>query len=618
MGDTEVTLLGPVSVLRGGQEVGLGPPRQRTLFAVLAAHTNQFVSRDELVTAVWGLDAPVTAINSVYTYVARLRRRLEPTRSRRAASDLLVSDSLGYKLQLPPDQVDVKRFESHLKRARSLHRTRAAKDAVREIDAALALWSGTPYGGTAGAFAEAERRTLTELRLAAIEDRVELLYQLEQGSDLVGELPQLAAMVRKHPLRERMRHLLMLGYAQCGRQADAIEEYHDLRGRLAEDQGLEPGERIQRLYEELLRSGAGTRAVPPPQVSTEAAMQRVALAQLPRNVPDFTGRSAELRELHRLVKHAERKGESGVILINGAPGIGKTALAVRVAHALRERFPDGQLELDLRGYGDGPGPMGLEEALRHLLDALGVPAPSAMDLERQCAVFRGLVAGRRLLVLLDNANSVSQVRPLLPGDASCLVIVTSRNSLTGLTVRDGARRITLVGMTEDGIELLGRMVGRQLVGRARHAARRLVEACGGIPLALRIAATRMTMCSSPEDALIEFADDDLLGQLDVLGDEHSSLRTVFSWSYAALSEEARQMFRSLGSGAKPGVTLKSAAVLAGVTPQVARCRLDVLVEANLIREPVQDHFQMNALLFAYAQHLSEAPPTFNFAPSISC
>ncbi|MFF8916068.1 BTAD domain-containing putative transcriptional regulator [Streptomyces sp. NPDC015032] len=630
MGDTtHVTLLGPVMAFRDGQGLELGSPRQRTLFAVLAAHANQVISREELVTAVWGLDAPATAMNSVYTYVARLRRLLEPARSQRGPSDLLVSDSLGYRLQLPPSQVDFKRFKAHLKRARRLKETQAVERAVQEINAALALWHGAPYGGATGPFADAERRALTELRLTAIEDRMELLHQLEHDVDFSGELSELSSLVRKYPLRERLRHLLMLGYTRFGRQVEAVEEYHDLRTRLAEEQGLEPGERIQRFYEDILRIGPSSRmslplpeAEPagPPSVPTASgrAAPPTQLAQLARDIPDFTGRAAELRQLRQLVESAESAGESAVILINGAPGIGKTAVAIRIAHALSPRFPDGQLQLDLRGYGDGPGPMQLDEALRHLLDALGAPPRAGMDIERQRTLLRSLVAGRRLLILLDNAAYVQQVRPLLLGDASCLVIVTSRNSLTGLTVRDGARRITLSGMAEDGVELFGRMVGRPLAAHAETEARRLVEACGGIPLALRIAGTRIGMYPAPERALARFCEGDLLGRLDVLGDDHSSLKTVFGWSYDPLPEDVRLMFRALGGSTKPGFGLKSAGRLAGITPRVARRGLDVLVEESLVQEPVHDHFRLNPLIFAYARHLYHRDMTLGATPTVSC
>lgn len=592
------------------------------MFAVLAAHAHQVISREDLVTAVWGIDAPATAMNSVYTYVARLRRQLEPARSQRGPSDLLVSDSLGYMLRLPANQVDFQKFKAHLTSARRMKSAQTGERAVKEINDALELWRGTPYGGTTGPFAEAERRALAELRLTAIEDRMELLHQLDHHADFSGELTELALLARKHPLRERLRHLLMLGYARIGRQAEAVEEYHDLRTKLAEEQGLEPGERIQHFYEDILRGGPSSRmSLPLPEAGPAgppvASARPAGLAQLARDIPDFTGRVAELRQLHQLVESADRTGESPVILITGAPGIGKTALAVRIARTLSARFPDGQLQLDLRGHGDGPGPMKLGETLRHILDTLGSTPQVGMGIERQRTLFRSLVAGRRLLILLDNAASVQQVRPLLQGTSSCLVIVTSRNSLAGLTVRDGARRITVDGMTEDGVELFGRMVGRPLGDGTHPAVRRLVEACGGVPLALRIAGTRIGMHPSPERALARFGEGDLLGRLDVLGDNHSSLKTVFGWSYNALPEDARLLFRSLGANTNPRVSLRAAARLAGITPRLARRGLDVLVEASLLQEPVYDRFRMNPLIFAYARHLNP-DMTLGATPTVSC
>lgn len=599
-----VTLFGPVSVRRGEREIPLGPPKQRSVFAVLAARAGEVVRREELVRAVWGVDASPTAMNSVYTYVARLRNQLEPFRRQRARPDLLVSDSLGYMLRLAPDEVDTKRFTAYLRRARKLQAERLPRAAIEEIESALALWQGPPFGGVVGPFFEAEHAALSEMRLTAIEDRVHLLYQL--GGDLSGELAELSALVRRHPLRERLRYVLMLCHLQAGTQTEAIREYNDFRTRLADEQGLEPGERLQQLYAEALKSAPrreGGRLVKPTGWRTETPRPPVPLAQLTRDVPDFTGRKAEIRRLHELVDTATDRGESAVVLINGVPGVGKSALAVHFAHELSARFPDGQVQLDLRGYGAGQ-PMHPREALHRLLEALGVTTAPDMDPERQRALLHSLVAGRRLLILLDNARWVQQVRPLLPGDSSCLVLVTSRNGLGGLIARDGARRLRLDGMrVDDGVELFGRIAGRALVASAYPAVRELVEACGGLPLALRIAAAQTELSPSPERTLALFNGVDLLHRLSVPGDEQSSLITVFEWSYAALPERARRMFRALGRGSGAGVTLRTAAALTGESIEEAREHLDILVDAGLAYEPVQDSLLLTPLLFAYARYL---------------
>jgi DNA-binding SARP family transcriptional activator len=578
------------------------------VFAALAAHANQVVSREELVDAVWGADAPATAMNSVYTYVARLRNRLEPSRPHRARSDLLVSDGSGYMLVLPPDHIDKQRFEALLENARHLHNGNAVHSAIGELEAGLALWQGTAYGGAVGPFVESERTRLTELRLAAMEDRAEMLLELDRHPTVVGEL---FGLVRRHPLRERLRYLLMSCYVGLGRQADALAEYHDLRTALADELGIEPGDQLQRFYEQILRRRQPSRPVPPQTkrepVDVSADGRAVPLAQLARDVPGFTGRTAELSQLHDVVTAAEQVGESAVILLSGGPGVGKTALAVRFAHALSRRFPDGQLHVNLRGFADAAQPMAPIESLGHLLAALGGSSPAPTDLERQCARYRRLVAGRRLLMLLDNAASVEQVRPLLPGASSCVVIVTSRNRLAGLTVRDGARRITLDVMNEeDAVSLFSRVVGRRFDKREYLAVRKLVDACGRLPLALRIAAARINAAPSLERAIAQFTGCDLVDRLDVPGDEHSSLRTVFEWSYRALSDDAAHMFQALGRHSGPDITLPTAAALAGTSPYRARRLLDALVDANLVQEPIQDRFRLNTLVFAYARQLTMA------------
>lgn len=608
--DARARLLGPVTASSGGLDIDLGPPRQRAVFATLAAHANQVVSRENLVDAVWGVNAPATAMNSVYTYVTRLRDKLEPARPHRARSRLLISESSGYVLLLPPGQVDKQRFEASLDKARQLHSANAVHSAVGELEAGLALWQGTAYGGAVGPFAEAERTLLTELRLAAMEDRAEMLLELERHSALLGEL---FGLVRRNPLRERLRYLLMLCYVGLGRQADALSEYHDLRATMADELGVEPGDRLQRFYAQILQRGQARRPArprPEPGPGQVGANGRATtLAQLARDVPGFTGRATELRQLHDLVTAAEHAGESAVILLSGGPGVGKTALAVRFAHALSRRFSEGQLQINLRGFAATSRPMAPTEALGHLLAAVGgSSAPAPIEPERRSALYRSLLAGRRLLILLDNARSVEQVRPLLPGDSSCVVIVTSRNGLAGLTVRDGARRIPLDVMHEkDAVDLFDRLtvMGRPSGPREHPAARKVVAACGRLPLALRIAAARINTAPSPERAIAQFTECDLLNHLDVPGDEHSSLRTVFEWSYQALSGDAARMFQALGRHSEPDITLTAAAALTAVSPPRARRMLDVLVDANLVQEPVQDCFRMSALIFAYARQLTK-------------
>lgn len=600
-----VALLGPVLALRDGRPLELGSPTQRTIFAVLAARANRTVSRDELVDAIWGDDAPASALNSVYTYIARLRNSLEPDRARGTRSETLVSDTFGYMLRVAPDGVDVQQFATALATARRLRAENAVRDAVRELEAGLALWRGTPYGGAVGPFAQAERARLSEVRVLALEDGAEMMLELGRPAALAGEL---AALVHDHPLRERLRYVLMRCYVELGRHADAIREYHNLRGRLIEEEGIEPGSHLQQLYEKVLRGErSGTRplrrktAVP----SAGRGEPSRTVAQLMRDVPGFTGRTAELEQLHTFVTAAEEAGEPALLLITGGPGAGKTALATRFAHSIAHQYSDGQLHVDLHAHSDRPGHKTIDAALGHLAATLGEPARFERVDAR--ASYRSLLADRRLLILLDNVACAEQVRALLPGTPSCLVIVTSRNGLPGLIARDGARRLVLDGMGEEAaVELFGRIAGEPFVARHRRAVTKLVAACDGLPLALRIAATRIKVAPSPDEALASFDGRNAVDFLQLSGDSEASLNTVIGWSYAALPPKAAQMFLALGRQHDRLLTLPRAAALSGMDAQGCRRALHALADASLVREVAPGRFRLDGLVLAYAQRLAAA------------
>ncbi|MFE6690679.1 BTAD domain-containing putative transcriptional regulator [Streptomyces sp. NPDC057743] len=593
------TLLGPVWAIRDGSHLELGSPTQRTIFAVLATHANRTVSRDELVEAIWGDNAPATAVNSVYTYVSRLRNSLRP-KDGGDQPELLVSDRSGYTLRVAPEGVDVQRFGTALATARALRAEQAAPRAVRELEGALALWRGTPYEGAIGPFVHAERARLAEVRLLALEDRAELLMELGRPVALVGEL---SALVHHHPLRERLRYLLMRAYVELGWHADAIREYHALRKLLVEEQGMEPGTQLRTLYEQVLRGETGTAPAPEPPAPVPAADRRPpgALSQLVRDVPGFTGRTAELARLNRLAQEAA--AEPTLLLVTGGPGVGKTALATRFAHASAHRYPDGQLHVDLHAVGTREQKTP-EAAIRHLVAAMGQPPPSESIDAR--AAYRSLVADRRLLIVLDNAASAEQVRALLPGTPSSLVVVTSRNGLAGLIARDGARRIALQGIgAEDGLRLFSRIVGEPFTARHRPAVQRLVAACGGMPLALRIAATRIKVAPSPDDALACFEDGDPVDFLELPGDRESSLSTVIGWSYAALPPEAAHVLMALGLQDAHLVTVALATALSGLDRAECQYGLRALVDAGLLHEVAADRFRLDNLILAYAQWLGK-------------
>lgn len=596
-----VALLGPVSATLDGRELDLGPPRQRELFAALAANANNVVSRPSLVDAVWGMDAPVTVASSIYTYVARLRRALEPRRPPRGPSDHLSYDGFGYMLTIDSARIDAQRFQEHAARLHKLRSEGSLEEAVEEADAALALWRGRPFDGAVGPLAEAERTRLTELWLTATEDRAEALLDLGRKPD-VG---QLFALVRQHSLRERLRSTLMRSYWQMGRRADALAEFRDLRFALSRDLGIEPGAEVQQLHEQILRGRPVTRRDGVVWKTDRWARAAITRAHQPPNLPGFTGRQAELDGLHRLVDSTDRSGEAGVILINGGPAVGKTTLAMRFAHELADRFPDGRLHVTLGGTSVPAAP---SEALDQMLACLDATFDAGLEPEQKIAHYRSLIAGRRLLMVFDDAFCAEQIRPLLPGTSSCLVLVTSRNRLSGLVARDGARRVVIDGISaHDAVTLLTRVAGRPV--SASDATRDLVRACDGHPLALRLAAENILDQPWGEASIAPLVADGstLLDRLDVEGDPQSSLRALFAASYRALPPGTARMFRALGRLAPGEFDVGMAAQVAGVGPQQAYGPLHSLVDAHLVRRgDCPRHFRMPLLLHAYAHGLSAA------------
>ncbi|NUK10793.1 winged helix-turn-helix domain-containing protein [Streptomyces lunaelactis] len=607
---------------RGDHRIELGSPTQRTVFAVLAANENRVVSRHELVRAVWGSDASETVMNSVYTYIARLRKCLEPSR---AQPEVLVSDSLGYMLSVPAERVDTRRFSTALSAARRLRAENDTERAAAKLEEGLALWRGTPYAGTVGTFVASERIRLAETRLLAIEDHAELLLELNRPAHAIGEL---SALVHRYPLRERLRLLLMRCHVELGQHADAIGEYHALRTRLAEDQGIEPGESLRELYEQVLQAGRPSTPRPARRESAAAApradkgdggrradgaanifvpSQRTAstVRQLPRSTGWFIGRTAELGCLEAMVAQADEAGESALLLLTGSPGVGKTTLATQFARTLAGRFADSQYHLDLRAFSASSAPRSASFALRRLNATLGGrPAAPGLDSETE---YRSRVADREMLLILDNATSVEQVRPLLPGTPASLVIVTSRWGLSGLIAQDGARRFVVEPLNRaDALLLFTGIVGESLVARHRDEVEHLIEACEGLPLALRIAATQIKISPFPRGAVERLRTDDLSTALALPGDANSTLSTVFGWSYSGLPAEAALMYRTLGHRPSPEISLTAAATLSGMGAADSRRALDVLVDASLLREVAPDRFRMGALLHAHARRVAEA------------
>jgi DNA-binding SARP family transcriptional activator/tetratricopeptide (TPR) repeat protein len=631
-----VGVLGPVTVWRDGREVMAGQPRQLAVLGVLASRANQVVSRSELVDAVWGDQPPASVESGIYTYIAGLRRVLDPDRSRRAPGQVLVSSGGGYLLRLGTGGLDAGQFEECLGRSRELRAAGDTGGAARVVDEALELWRGQAFAGVPGPFAEAERVRLAELRTTAAVERADLMLTRGQATVAVAEL---TALVAEHPLRERARGLLMIALYRCGRQAEALHAFYEARKRLAEDLGIDPGTELARIHQQVLamdpaldepspahvpapaslpRPAAGPAAVsspaasPVPSPSPASAEPAPSPAQLPSEPASFIGRTAELDWLHALLPGASPKRGKGpqassVALITGTAGVGKSTLAIRFARQAGPLFPDGQLYVNLRGFDPASAPMQPGTALQWFFDALGVPAVNVPPaLEAQSALLRTLLDGKRMLLLLDNAHDADQVRPLLPGSPGCMVLVTSRSQLTGLVV-EGARPVPLDVLDgREAAELVASRLGAARAAAESAAVAAIVEHSAGLPLALSVTCARAV--ARPSLRLADLAAElaDARSRLDALrtGEATTDLRAVFSWSANKLSDQAARMFRLLGLHHGPDISAAAAASLAAVTLAEARTALAELTRASLLTEDVAGRFGCHDLLRAYAAELA--------------
>jgi DNA-binding SARP family transcriptional activator/tetratricopeptide (TPR) repeat protein len=671
-----VGVLGPVTAWEGDQELHLGQPRQQAVLGILAMRANRVISRSELVDAVWGHEPPPSAEGGIYTYVAGLRRIIEPGRSPRGQGRILVSTGAGYVLHLVPGQPDAVAFEQHLSRARQLSKGGDPAGAVTALDAALGLWRGIAFAGVPGPFAETERARLAELRSTAAEERADVLLALGRHEEVV---PDLTAMVADQPLRERMRALLMIALYRAGRQAESLRVFQDGKRVLADELGIDPGVDLTRINQQILsmdpalnlsadlttptaagpraagrrsggpdgRDGAGRQdsagardgtargaaaaAVPAPRPggpgipggpgspsgaghapSGPGGPGVPVPAQLPLDPQGFSGRKDELRVLQAMLPPARRPraGDSvPVVVISGTAGVGKTALAIRFGRQVARRFPGGQLYVNLRGRDPGRPPMEPVEALGFLLAGLGVP-PHRFNIaaEERAAMYRSLVDGKRILVVLDNAISAAQVRPLLPGSPGCLVVVTSRNELAGLVAAEGAALVTLDVLSHaEAREMLARRLGRDRVAAEPEAADEIIEECARLPLALSIAVGRAA--GRARHSLADLAAElrDAKSRLDALeaGDAATDMRAVLSWSYDQLSDSAAGMFRLLGLHPGPDISLPAAASLAGIPRAQAGAALRELAQAHMAAEHLPGRFTFHHLLRAYAADQAE-------------
>ncbi|WP_433725335.1 BTAD domain-containing putative transcriptional regulator [Actinoplanes sp. CA-051413] len=590
----KLVLLGPVGVVVEGRPVHIERAQRRAVLAYLLLHPNQTVTTDQLIDALWGAAPPATAKRQIFAAVSAVRRAL-----RTAGREPVTSAGGGYRATVTAAELDLLAFTEHRDRGQQLARAGELTRAVAALRSGLGLWSGTPLGGVSGAFVDQARHQLEDQRLAALETLFDTENELGNHHAVVDDLAALAAA---HPFRERLAGALMLALYRSGRPAEALATYRRLRQTLSGELGIDPGPPVTELHDRILRNDDALRT---PAAAREAG-SGAARHFLPHDIPDFTGRSAELAGLDALL--TATPGGTDVVIVSavvGVGGVGKTALAVHWAHRIAARFPDGQLYLDLRGY-DERRPLPAAEALGVMLRTLGVPPRQIpADVDEAAALYRATIAGHRVLILLDNAASAAQVRPILPATPGTLVLVTSRDALGGLIARDGARRVE-VGLLSpgDAVELLARILGVERVAGEAQATDDLIRACGFLPLALRIAAANLA--ARPRTRIAAYVRELLGGRrLDALlvdGDPQSSLRTIFDQSYRRLGPATQRAFRLLGSAPVPDLTAAAAAQLLGRTAGQAQAALRALADAHLVAEHRPGRFTMHDLVREYARH----------------
>jgi len=593
------SLLGTVEAAVGGQSVELGPPKRRCVLALLLLDLGQVVAVDRLIDVLWPDSPPPGARRVVLVHVSRLRTALASAGADRHGVRI-VTTGTGYALHAAPETVDANRFHALCDQARG----QDAEKRLRLLDQALGLWRGPALTGAMPPDARAAlAHGLEEARTVAREDRIDALLTLGLHQAVLAEVTDL---VHGYPLRERPVGQLMLAEYRAGRTADALNTYHVFRKRLAEELGLDPGARLRDLEAAILQQDPGLESTTAPPAAGPVVPVASTPAQLPPAVPAFAGREAESAALTRAVDEAP--GATVVCVISGTAGVGKTALAVHWAHRMTDRFPDGQMYVNLRGFDPGGQVMDPADALSGLLDALGVPAqrvPPGID--AQAALFRSLVAGRRFLLVLDNARDAEQVRPLLPGSPTAAVVVTSRHQLTQLVV-DGAYAVPLPVMSAaESRDLLARRLGRDRTGAEPAAVDAIVAACARLPLALCVVAARAA--AHPTFPLEAIAAElgDARNRLAALttGDPTRDIRAVLSWSCHELSPAALRVFRLLGTHPGPDVSIAAAASLTGSPRDRLREPLDELARANLITEQTPGRYAFHDLLRAYAADLPD-------------
>jgi DNA-binding SARP family transcriptional activator/tetratricopeptide (TPR) repeat protein len=575
--------------------------KQRIVLAALLAQANQVVSLDGLAEAIWGADPTPSARATIRNYVRRLRQILGDTQGLR-----IVTRDPGYLVEVSDDDCDLLAFTRLYRRGLAAATAGAWQEATDVLQSALLLWRGEPLADVLSpVLCDREIPRLTGMRLRAVETSIEAQLRLGRSAEVLADLERL---VVEHPLRERLHAQLMLALYRCARQADALAAYRTTRLVLAEEVGVEPGPELRQLHARILRNDPDL--LPPVEpaesdravLTTGAVPETVVPYQLPPAIPRISGRVAELKVLSSMVG-SPQDGPT-ISVISGSAGVGKTTLALRWAHDAAEHFPDGLLYADLGGFSQVERAVSPEETIRQFLDVFNVPVNRIpKDLTAQSALYRSLLATKRVLVVLDNARNVGQVRPLLPAGSACRAVVTSRSPLVGLVAVEGARPVHLDVLSDDEArELLNSRLGVERTGAEPDAITALTRLCGGLPLALSIVAARAAARPKlPLASLLSQLRDERR-RLDALdaGDPTTSVRSVFSWSYRGLSASAAHLFRMLGLHVGTDVSVMAAASLAGTPVVEAHRALGELADAHMVLQQTADQYGLHDLLRVYA------------------
>lgn len=609
-GKPRFLILGPLAIQRGDSSAPVTRPMLRRLLGLLVLKCPAPASYEEIVDALWPTDPPDSYQSLIHTYVSQVRRLLEPDRPQAGAAFDVERVPSGYRLHAEPSQTDIGRFDELVARAKRAQSAQQDVLAFESLTAALRCWRGPILADVDSILRQHPLAVANHgRRIEAALLHADLALGLRRSKESLAGLWDLA---HDEPLHEGIHARLILALAGSGEQAAALNVFTAFRTHLDEQLGIAPSEEVNHahmrvLHQRLPQPARGA----PPEPAGPAPRVTAKPAQLPADTPAYVGRDTQLLEMDRLLSRNDG-GQAPIVTVVGPPGVGKTAFGLRWAHRQQSRFADGQLFVNLQGHSALPA-LSPEDVLARFLRALGVsPDQVPSDLDEQSAMYRTLLADKSMLVFLDNAADVDQVRPLLPGNGNCRVIITGRSKLVGLVATHGARHLGLDVLSEEGARsLLERLLDDDRIRDEPAAVAELARLCGRLPLALRIAAANLI--AGPSTSVAEFCAQlgggNLLSGLEVEGDEHATVRAAFDLSYHALPEPARRMFRLLSLLPGPDVTAQGAAALADTTVPAADRLLRGLAHAHLVQEVAPRRFAAFDLLHTYARELADGEET---------